>query len=608
MSGRRKSLRAIVCAALALGWFWTLAGAQSTSAVQGDFAGTLGPLSLKLHIKAAPDGTLSGTLDSPNQGALGIPCADIRIEGQTLSFKVPAVGGTWKGSIENGGEKLAGTWSQGTPMPLDFTRETFVPALKPSRVDGIWLAASQFQGQTVRTQLVIRSDDKGRQFCSVDSPDINVFEIPCANVLYSRDNFSFEVPSVQHRWSGKLSGDGNSLNGIWTPTAGASPPTALNFNRQTQRLRPVPPPPVSYAPAIDPVPAADMESVLRRDLEKTSNSGLLAPGRPTGIAIAVVRYGERRVFSLGAAKGDSLFEIGSISKTFTGLMLAQMIEQGNVRPETPVRELLPKDTVAKPPGGEITLLDLVTQHSGLPRLPDNLRPADPTNPYADYRPADLYQFIGRHGVAKTGKASFQYSNLGLGLLGQALANRAQTNYADLLKRLVLEPLELRESTIVLTADQRRRFISGFSGDLRPAHAWDLDGLAGAGAIRSTAGDMLKFLEANLHPQAIATATSSNAAARTLPAALVRSHELHGDVGPGMRVGYAWVYDSNSGTYWHNGGTGGFTSYALFNPRGNYAAIVLVNIAVSGRGSLADQIGQHIGERFAGKPAISLDNW
>jgi hypothetical protein len=94
----------------------------------------------------------------------------------------------------------------------------------------------------------------------------------------------------------------------------------------------------------------------------------------------------------------------------------------------------------------------------------------------------------------------------------------------------------------------------------------------------------------------------------LTAALVRSQELRADIGPDMRIGYAWAYDGKTGNYWHNGGTGGFTSYAFFNPRGNYGAIVLVNVAISSRGSLADQVGQHISERFAGKPAISLANW
>lgn len=584
---------------LALGSANNFAGAQSAPVVQGDFIGTLGPLSLRLHVKASPDGTLSGAIDSPNQGAYGIPCADFRIEGQTLSFKVPAVNGSWTGSIENGGGTLSGTWSQGTAMPLVFTRDAFIPAQKPSRVDGIWLGTSLVQGQPLRTQIVVKSDNQGRETCTVDSPDLNLFEIPCANVVFAGDRFSFELPSTQGRWSGALGSDGNSLTGTWTQANATPPATPLNFARQAQRVGPATAPPVTYSPAIDPVSVADMESVLRRDLEKTFSSGLLASGKPTGIAVGVVRNGERRVFAFGIAKADSIFEIGSITKTFTGLMLAQMIEQGAVRADTPVRELLPKGTVEKPKGAEITLLDLVTQHSGLPRLPDNMKPADPNNPYFDYRAANLYEFLGKQGVTKPDKPAFLYSNLGVGVLGQALVNRAETRYPELLKRLVLEPLKLSDTAIDLSPDQQRRFIAGYSAALQPAHSWELDSLAGAGAIRSTADDMLKYLEANLSPKQ---------ADGSMSAALARSQVLHGDVSPGARIAYAWIFDAKTGNYWHNGGTGGFASYAFFNPQARYAAIVLVNVAVSGRGSFADQLGKHIAERFAGKPAVSLENW
>jgi len=593
-------LLAAAVALLAFGSTNNLACAQATpAAVQGDFIGTLGPLSLKLHIKAATDGTLSGAIDSPNQGAYGIPCADFRIEGQTLSFKVPAVNGSWTGSIENNGATLSGTWSQGAPMPLVFTRDVFVPAEKPSRVDGIWLGTALVNGQPLRTQIVVKSDNTGREFCTVDSPDLNLFEIPCANVVFSEDRFSLELPSTQGRWSGTLSSDGNELTGTWTQANGTPPAMELNLKRQAQRVGPVAPPPVTYIPRIDPVSAADMESVLRRDLAKTFSAGLLVSGKPTGVAVGVVRNGERRIFTFGTAKADAVFEIGSITKTFTGLMLAQMIEQGNVQPETPVRELLPKDTVAKPQGAEINLLDLVTQHSGLPRLPDNMKPADPNNPYADYRAENLYQFLGKHGVAKPDKPAFLYSNLGFGLLGQALANRADTRYPELLKRLVLDPLKLSDTAVELSPDQQRRFIAGHSAALQPVHSWELDSLAGAGAIRSTADDMLKYLEANLAPKR---------ADGSISGALARSHKPLANVAPDKRIAYAWVYETKSGSYWHNGGTGGFSSYAFFNPKGNYAAIVLVNVAVSGRGSFADQLGQHIAERFAGKPAVSLENW
>ena len=105
-----------------------------------------------------------------------------------------------------------------------------------------------------------------------------------------------------------------------------------------------------------------------------------------------------------------------------------------VKLDEPVRELLPPGTVAKPDGAEIRLFDLATQRSGLPRLPDNFAPADRDNPYADYGAANLYAFLLKHGVALPANAQYLYSNLGFGLLGQALSDRAGLPYPELLKQ------------------------------------------------------------------------------------------------------------------------------------------------------------------------------
>jgi serine-type D-Ala-D-Ala carboxypeptidase/endopeptidase len=158
---------------------------------------------------------------------------------------------------------------------------------------------------------------------------------------------------------------------------------------------------------------------------------------------------------------------------------------------------------------------------------------------------------------------------------------------------------MKDTAIALSPDQQRRFIAGHTQDLRAAHAWDLDSLAGAGAIRSTAADMLLYLQAQLHPERDG---------RSLSAALKRTHELVADVWPGARIGYGWIFENKSGTYFHNGGTGGFSSFAFFNPKADYAAVVLVNVAVGARGSFADQLAKHIGQRLAGEPAVSLDQW
>src|SRR5260370_42474695 len=104
-------------------------------------------------------------------------------------------------------------------------------------------------------------------------------------------------------------------------------------------------------------------------------------------------------------------------------------------------------------------------------MPDNFKAADKDNPYADYSAADLYAFIGKHGVEKPAAASFGYSNLGLGLLGQALAVRANTTYPALIHNEITSPLAMKDTIVSLSPEQQSRFIEGHDGEHRPAHAW-----------------------------------------------------------------------------------------------------------------------------------------
>jgi CubicO group peptidase (beta-lactamase class C family) len=359
---------------------------------------------------------------------------------------------------------------------------------------------------------------------------------------------------------------------------------------------PVTMPRLTFDSKMAPVSAGDLQSVLNRDLKQALTSGELAPGTGSGMAIGVWKKGERRVFTYGEARADSLFEIGSVSKTFTGLMLARMAAQGKVKLNEPVRELLPPGTVSKPAQGEeITLLDLATHHSGLPSMPDNFRPADRSNPYADYDAERLYAWLGKHGVLKTDEAGFAYSNLGVGLLGQALSVRAGRSYADVLRAQITGALGMTNTAIRLAPDQQRRFLQGHDAKHQPVHAWDLDALAGAGGIRSTAGDMLTYLEANLHPE------RQGAMAQELAS----SHRLRASADGGGGIALAWLYDPETGMWWHNGATAGFTAMAFFDPKEDCAGIVLLNRGISLLLS-ADVVGLHIRQRMAGEPAISLE--
>ena len=472
------------------------------------------------------------------------------------------------------------------------------PAAKPS-AEGIWLGTLQAGAVSLRVQVTIKADSGGQLTGALDSLDQGSMGIPCANVKLAGDDLTFDVPAVNGKYAGKLSADGNTLAGTWSQHA----PLALNMTRQQSALAAKPAPAPVYDPAMPPVALADLKGVLDRDLAEALKSGELAPATGAGVAIGVVEQGVRQVFCYGAAKPDSIFEIGSITKTFTGLVLAQMVAQGKVKLDEPVRELLPPGTVAKPDGAEIRLVDLATQRSGLPRLPDNFTPADKDNPYADYGAANLYAFLLKHGVALPANAQYLYSNLGFGLLGQALSDRAGLPYPELLKQQVTGPLGMNDTSIALTADQQSRFIPGHDDSHKPAHAWDLVAMAGAGAIRSTACDMLTFVQANLHPEGVKPVGASPGAA-TVVQALKFSHELRADIAPGVRIALAWMYVAESGNYWHNGATGGYSSYAFFNPDKDYAGVVLLNTTFSEK-NFADRLGEHISQRLAGKPAISL---
>jgi CubicO group peptidase (beta-lactamase class C family) len=343
-------------------------------------------------------------------------------------------------------------------------------------------------------------------------------------------------------------------------------------------------PALTFDRGTSPMAAGDLKAVMDRDLKQALTTGEIPRG--AGLVIGVVRHGERSIVAYGVAQPDSIFEIGSISKTFTGLLLAQMTTEGKVRLDQPLRDLLPPDTVDKPRGPEITLLDLATHHSGLPRAP-SVQAADPRFPS---RASDLFRTLKRFGVARPERAIFDYSNFGVALLGQALAGRAAVEFPRLLEDRITGPLGLRDTAVSLSAPQDARSLQGYAHGA-PAPASEPNGFGPAGGIRSTAGDLLTYLEAQLHPERVPGLT----------AALRMSQELREKALPGTRIGLAWMYSPETRAYVHGGATPGFTSEALFCPSDDYAAVVLIN-----QWAGADVLAEHVRQRLAGEPAISLE--
>jgi CubicO group peptidase (beta-lactamase class C family) len=275
-----------------------------------------------------------------------------------------------------------------------------------------------------------------------------------------------------------------------------------------------------------------------------------------------------------------------------------------VKLDEPVRELLPSGAVAKPDGAEITLLNLATQRSGLPPMPDNINVGNLDQPYADYHAADLVAWLGKHGVANPTPASSPFGSLGFGLLGVALASRAAESYGDLVQDEIARPLGLNDTVLSLTTGQQARLIAGHDEFHKPAKVWESDALAGAIGLRSTAGDMLTYLEAHLHPERL-TVVPGLPGSATLKDALRQSLRPRGEVTGSMQISLGWLYQPETGNYWHNGATAEYSMYAFFNPKGDNAAVVLYNSSPGAQGSFAEVLARHISQRLAGKQAISL---
>jgi CubicO group peptidase (beta-lactamase class C family) len=353
-------------------------------------------------------------------------------------------------------------------------------------------------------------------------------------------------------------------------------------------------PAVTRVPAIPPVGASDLQAVLDRDLAGARDHGWLSPHAGGGLAIAIAQRSERHVFTYGAAQPDSIFQIGSITKTFTASALARMIVNGRVQLDTPVRELIPAATLAQPAGREITLLDLATHRSGLPNMPPGVRPDRLRSPFARVNRNSLYTYMRTHGVERPADSAFIYSNLGFGLLGHALANRMGTDYATLIRELVTEPLGLDDTVVDLSPQQRRRVLQGYDDEGHPIGLWEFDVLAGAGAMYSTAPDLLRWLEANLHP------------AGPMASALELSQQPRRPTRGNGRIGLAWWIDAATGNIEHGGAVGGYNADAFFNRKDDVALVVLTNRG-QGVGAEVSRVADHIRSRLAGAPAIALDD-
>jgi CubicO group peptidase (beta-lactamase class C family) len=341
---------------------------------------------------------------------------------------------------------------------------------------------------------------------------------------------------------------------------------------------------LSCASAFSQVPSDTEIRKILADRVGAENNGI-------GIVVGVVDANGRRIASYGRlAKndnrkldGDTVFEIGSMTKVFTSLVLMDMVRRGEVALTDPISKYLPESVkVPERNGRKITLADLSTQSSGLPRMPDNFTPKDLDNPYADYTVQQMYDFLSGYKLTRDIGSQYEYSNLGVGLLGHVLSLRAGMSYEALVHSRVCDPLGMKDTRIALTPEMKARLATGHGPTLAPVANWDIPTLAGAGALRSTANDLLTFLAANLSfvKTPLAQDLADEVSVRRSAGA------------PDMEIAYAWHIQTKDGNsiIWHNGGTGGYRTYMGYDPKARVGVVVLANISTPAG---EDDIGRHL---------------
>lgn len=341
-----------------------------------------------------------------------------------------------------------------------------------------------------------------------------------------------------------------------------------------------------------------------------------------GLVVGVIADGQELLLgfgkpAVGVSKNvdeETIFEIGSISKVFTGTLLAQQIERGELSLNDRVADLLPEGWELSEAAQDVTLGQLTTHTSGFPRLPSDLigiggigKLLINGDPYRGYSEEQFRQAVATVQLESPPGEEHSYSNFGVGLLGYLLATHNGTDYETLVRDQVCQPLGMEKTVVTNTAWHDQHHATGYAGGLRlgpgmialKSSYWLLPNhLAGAGAIRSNGSDMLKFLRANMGAEKTSQAESS-----LTPAIQLAQQEVF-EVYSWRAIGMGWIRSYNDtlskNILWHNGGTGGYRSYIGFTEDHKQGVFVLSNTHEG-----VDDLGQAILEavaRMGQKPA------
>lgn len=304
--------------------------------------------------------------------------------------------------------------------------------------------------------------------------------------------------------------------------------------------------------------------------ESTNIQKYLEKVKVVGTAIALIDNEEIKIFSCGKKSihsnepisNKTIFEIGSITKVFTTLVLMDLVKTGDVQLDDPIEKYLPKMKLPEFEGKKITLRHLATHMSGLPSCPDNFDPKDPTNPWQDYTVDRLYAFLTSYSLTRSPGQSFEYSNIGMGLLGHILSICSGKSYEELIRGLISE--EMPNTSLALTPEMVSNFASGHHVKQEVPH-WNI-ALPAMGGLHSNIEDMAHFLSVNLRSD--------------LPISelLHLCHQKQYSPACDFSIGLGWIIShfGDSDIIWHNGETAGFCSFLGFNAKSHRGVVILSN--------------------------------
>jgi D-alanyl-D-alanine-carboxypeptidase/D-alanyl-D-alanine-endopeptidase len=313
----------------------------------------------------------------------------------------------------------------------------------------------------------------------------------------------------------------------------------------------------------------------------------------TSVVVGIVEGGRREIYGFGKGPGGkppngaTLFELGGVTKVYTGLLLADSVQRREVNLDTPVAELLPTGvTVPTRDKLVITLRQLALHSSGLPPLPPSLR-VDVENPFALYRENHLYQDLIRTQLVATPGERMLYSDYGFGLLAHALGRKIGGGYAKAIEQRVTKSLALVDTFATVPKQAEARRATGSTEELVAVKPWSYDALLGTGGLVSSARDQLAMLEAQIEASEGNKGTLRPAMRLTQESQLERS---------GDNQGLGWMIDS-AGRYWQNGETAGFHAFVGFDPKARRGIVILA----STRTAVVDSLATGLYRMLAGEP-------